>query len=151
MVCCVEGCDNLVVVKTPKLCGKHYQRKRVHGDVNHTSFYAVNPTIQPLHEEILWAAGFLEGEGCFQSHTNSMRASANQVQKWPLEKLHAWFGGSLRLQKHPDWRSDIWVWIVYGARAQKVMTLVYPHMSPKRQEQICKALQTKTKEEIRNG
>lgn len=40
--------------------------------------------------QLAWAAGFIEGEGSF-----SNTVTAAQVQKEPIERLHALFGGRI--------------------------------------------------------
>jgi hypothetical protein len=93
--------------------------------------------------EIHWIAGFLEGEGCFY-FSRSICIASNQVQKWPMERLHSWFGGSLLLndrfsKDRPNDRPK-WQWKISGKQAAGLAMTIYPLMSPGRQEQIRKAL-----------
>jgi hypothetical protein len=106
------------------------------------------PSKIPTDVDIAWAAGFLEGEGCFKrTNVNETKfgqsVTANQVHKPPLDKLQEVFGGSLMLRnERRDNQSDIWVWAVSGKNARALMCLLRPHMSPRRQGQIDKALET---------
>lgn len=92
-----------------------------------------------------WAAGFLEGEGCFWSGTGgTITAAAAQVNPEPIAKLLVLFGGraTKRTNKHGvlgDKGNDLWWWEVYGARARGVMLTLYPLLSQKRKDQIKKA------------
>lgn len=93
--------------------------------------------------DIEWAAGFLEGEGHFRRQSNSSeRIQAKQVQREPLERLQAIFGGRVYPTSHKKSRdmgkpwNDIWTWDVCGARARGIMMTIYALMSPKRQRQI---------------
>ena len=96
--------------------------------------------------KIEWVAGFLEGEGAFQSG-GSVRTtpvvSVAQVQREPLERLQELFGGPinmyLRKNKNPN-HSDAFRWGMYGGRAAGLMMTLYPLMSPKRKEAIRKAI-----------
>ena len=103
-------------------------------------------TVIPTDVDIAWAAGFIEGEGCFK-RTNLKQTklgqsiTATQVHKPPLEKLQALFGGSLMLRnERRENQSGIWVWAVSGKNARALMALLHPYMSPRRQEQIDNAL-----------
>ena len=97
-------------------------------------------------KDVYWAAAFIEGEGNFhaaRNYSGDIQVGANQVQKWPLDKLQQLFGGNFRRRLHskknPNW-SDQWTWAVTGTRAVGVMMTLYCLMSPRRQEQIKVAL-----------
>lgn len=115
-------------------------------------------TIPPTVADIHWAAGFLEGEGCFASRESPHKkwdvtvlcvdVLAVQVQKEPLERLQRWFGGSLKERQQGidkrapvgNVRRNIWCWLLTSSRAIGLMMALYPLMSPWRQEQIKKAI-----------
>lgn len=100
-------------------------------------------------KELYWAAGFLEGEGCFQACVNkrknspypshSFRVAAPQVQREPLERLQRLFGGTInfvpRANKNQE-NSSIWMWRIGSSGAISVMMTLHDLMSPWRQEQI---------------
>jgi hypothetical protein len=91
--------------------------------------------------DLVWAAGFLEGEGCFYTaRKNPNGASggvtAAQVQRWPLDKLRGIFGGSIALRRRQPPANDAWYWGLYGRDAVGLMMTLYGLLSPKRQAQI---------------
>ena len=103
--------------------------------------------------ELYWAAGFLEGDGCFALATNKYKqgrrsyqtpiVNASQKQKWPLVVLQLLFGGGLH--EYTPGRANLgygpyWQWSVGGARAAGLMMTVYKFMSPERKDKIKSAL-----------
>ena len=97
---------------------------------------------------LLWAAGFLEGEGSFHfSNQSHLLVRATQVQREPLDRLVILFGGKVsevirkdgKRGKNGVW-SDFYDWNVYGQRAAGVCMTLYSLMSPKRKGQIKEAL-----------
>lgn len=105
--------------------------------------YIPKACISPTSRDLEWAAGFMEGEGCFTCVRpgGNARANAAQVNKEPVQRLQNMFGGSLTLyaprnSKH----SEIWRWQVCGARARGVMMTLYSLLSVRRKQQIRRAL-----------
>src|ERR1043166_2303525 len=104
-----------------------------------TARATATPSLKDLH----WAAGFIEGEGSFVALSSTARVSVEQVNKEPVSKLMALFGGSLR-QYHDAHdptiykkrRHQTWVWWGTGSRARGVIMTLYPLMSVKRQRQM---------------
>ena len=93
--------------------------------------------------DLSWTAGFLEGEGCFFVNRRCPGVTATQVQLWPLRRLLALFGGSLRLQRRQHLNAnhrDAYAWEIQGSFACGLMMTIYPLVSPERQKQICRAL-----------
>ena len=97
---------------------------------------------RPRVRDITWAAGFYEGEGSafFSDTARSHRIVINQVEREPLEKMKAHFGGHIyRIPAHrmskPSWR-----WVAYGARARGIMLTLYALLSQKRQAQLRKVI-----------
>lgn len=95
-------------------------------------------------KELYWAAGFLEGEGCFWSQRPSASAmiTASQVQRNPLEHLQKVVGGTLRGPKKSNNKSaqPFFIWNIYGVRAAGLMMTLYSLMSPNRQGKIIEVL-----------
>lgn len=66
------------------------------------------------------AAGFLQGEGCFSivkknARFHSPRVSAVQVDREPLDRIVALFGGSLRIRPARGVNHrDVWYWDLSG-------------------------------------
>src|SRR4029077_13169376 len=101
---------------------------------------------EPLNlKELYWLAGFLEGEGTFYWVKRGQRPliTAVQVQKQPLERIKATFGGAIRLRKRPSNsrnNQDCYTWTLYNKNAVSLMMTLYCLMSHKRQGQIKKVL-----------
>lgn len=90
--------------------------------------------LSTLH--LAWAAGFLEGEGSFSSCV-----TAAQVQKEPIERLAAMFGGRItRRTTKGHGTQPIWVWALPNRRSIEIMMTLYVLMSPRRRQQIETAL-----------
>lgn len=91
--------------------------------------------------DIAWAAGFLEGEGCFHSGSRiSIRAA--QVQPEPLHKLKSILGGNVtgpytkkQLNHRPSYD-----WNLNGCDAIAAMMTMYPLLSGKRKASIRSAI-----------
>lgn len=96
--------------------------------------------------DIAWSAGFLEGEGCFMitkmgkmKNSALIRVIVGQVQKEPLERLQAMYGGKVHLtttKGRPMYR-----WETYTRRSVQIMMTIYPLMSPKRKSEIERCLE----------
>lgn len=87
--------------------------------------------------ELYWAAGFLEGEGCFSSQRYLVSVSAVQVQRQPLERLRALFGGNILTFEREAVKGRVYHrWQLVGRKAAGVVMTLYTLMSPRRQQQI---------------
>lgn len=101
-------------------------------------------TQSPRIRDLTWAAGFLEGEGSFHAASHRcpgcVQVSAVQVNREPLERLLAIFGGTLRIVKRRrvQWNQTS-VWVATGARGRGIAMTLYPLMSEKRKKQIVAA------------
>ncbi len=62
-----------------------------------------------------------------------------QLQRAPLERLAACFGGRIYARTTPG-KKRIYVWQATGTRARGVMLTLFILMSPRRQAQIKRAL-----------
>ena len=99
--------------------------------------------IKPTIQDIAFIAGFLEGDGYFGQHRTTVTVSVIQKQKWPLEYLQQFLGGTLGLETKQHGLSkgkSYHMWRVTGARARGLMMTVYKFMSPERQSKIRRAL-----------
>jgi hypothetical protein len=86
-----------------------------------------------------WAAGFLDGEGCFYAYPNNRRSyvaliTASQVVREPLDKLHALYGGSVRFQQEKN-KTSTWRWTL-GARnpLRACIASIHPYLVVKRRQ-----------------
>ena len=103
-------------------------------------------------EDFYWAAGFLEGEGCFANSKSggSISIDTAQVQLQPLERLKIIMGGYIILRPARTPRSSpIYHHRLNGRNAEKWMMHLRPAMSPKRQRQIDKALALREESRLR--
>jgi hypothetical protein len=86
---------------------------------------------------VAWAAGFLDGDDCFDRNDEYLRIRAEQVDSEPLERLRAIFGGGLSVgSKVTSAGNPVWRWSVAGVRAERAADLVYPHLTARRRAQI---------------
>lgn len=94
-----------------------------------------------VRSDFAWAAGFLEGEGSF-TYQASLAVSASQVQRWPLERMASLFGGRISTNgrvTQPQ-RQLCFVWYLHGHRAAGLMMTLFLLLSPRRRDQIRRAL-----------
>jgi len=114
-------------------------RGRILGSTNRSVPHAIRlVTVKDLY----WAAGFLEGEGCFSAMpSKSGHIEACQVNLEPLTRLAEIFGGNVVKRKGRNAKaSDYWDWNISGSRARGVMLTLFLLLSNHRQAQIIKAL-----------
>ena len=87
--------------------------------------------------DIYWAAGFMEGEGCFSTARKArsgFQVTAAQVTLEPLERLVSLFGGAIYPQR--TW----YVWYCGGTRAAGVAMTLFSLMTKRRKLQITNSL-----------
>jgi hypothetical protein len=95
--------------------------------------------------KLYWAAGFLDGEGCF--HSNRGTISASQVSPQTLYWLKAIFGGSVYgpVKRHTPKQQPFFQWRIsggkYGGDAISIMMMLYPLLSEKRQGEIRRCIE----------
>ena len=92
--------------------------------------------------DLYWVAGFLEGEGSFMKcGVGTIVVSATQVQREPLTRLHKFFGGNLNSFSRKDVKGNVYHrWQIYGPKAEIIMKMLFPILSPRRQNQITTTL-----------
>lgn len=102
----------------------------------------------PSLQEISWAAGVFEGDGsCCRTNSSEM-VTVNQVDSWLPYKFQELFGGTVFQRensgsaRHFDARA-IYFWRIYGSRARGFLMTVYSFLSPRRRQQIKRALKTR--------
>jgi len=94
----------------------------------------------PLNE-LYWIAGFLEGEGSFTRCGGTIAVNASQVQREPLDRLQKLLSGSINRYMRDEIKGFFYYrWQIYGIKAEELMKILFPIMSPKRQNQISLAL-----------
>ena len=93
--------------------------------------------------DLYWVAGFIEGEGTFSGYKRNFHISAAQVQREPLDRMVRIVGGTIigPTKKNDNPRHQpIHIWRICGKSAIEWMLALRPIMSPKRQEQLDRAL-----------
>lgn len=98
-----------------------------------------------MRDALIWAAAFLEGEGSFTVNNGTLRVTANQVQREPLERLRAIFGGKVSLtipsrRRFIKSEQPLSMWNLNGPQAIGLAMSVYKTMSPRRKAQIIAAM-----------
>ena len=101
-----------------------------HGKTYGSSWSKLDATKQPTKEDTILAAGWFEGEGNAR-WCGSEVASVSQNDKWILNKLRDWFGGSVGEQAHGCHH-----WRACGRRARRFLQMIYPWLSPWRKRQV---------------
>lgn len=93
------------------------------------------PTAEPTEKDVIFFAGFYEGEGSSCGHERG--GTIVQVpQKDPevLYRARSLWGGSIRHNNR-----DVHVWVITGDRARMFLQAIYPLLSSRRKAQIEKA------------
>ncbi len=92
--------------------------------------------------ELHWAAGFLDGEGCF-SHNRPGEPVLTACQASDPEllmRLHKLFGGNVYKRKPEHYgkltRKEIYEWRCHGVKAVGAMMTLYSLMSMRRKTRI---------------
>jgi hypothetical protein len=96
----------------------------------------------PTDTDHAWAAGFLDGEGCFYIGRKGPRGwrvslSASQNNRSPLDKLATMYGGTVHVQYHASEarRNVCWQWQVASAIAlRRALPEILPHLVGKKEE-----------------
>lgn len=100
--------------------------------------------------ELAWAAGFVEGEGCFGWYGGTPRASGkprafsavvavSQNEREPLDRLAEIFGVGIVHPKR-NRKRVAWEWRVNGHAAIPVMEELMPLLTTRRQDRILDVL-----------
>ena len=95
-----------------------------------------------LKDSLLWAAGFVDGEGCFSASfvppkTAKARGyyhltlSVSQTLRPPLETLQSLFGGSIAPMHGTGRNKDFWAWTVATRQARLAAERLHPHLQVK--------------------
>lgn len=95
-------------------------------------------TRSPTVRDLMWAAGFLEGEAAFYAGNGGTNISVAQVYPEPLYRLQEVFGGTVKPRplKYKDTIRQQMYWTASGARGRGIMLTLYPFLSSRRKEQI---------------
>src|SRR3990167_10894405 len=90
-----------------------------------------------------WAAGFLDGEGCFQIRRGSSKQPTNylalvevgQTDQRPLLRIQHLFGGRIAIRKQATARwATAYYWIILGLNAARMIEVVQPYLQLKNEQ-----------------
>ncbi len=76
----------------------------------------------------MWAAGFLDGEGCF-SLLDAPSLSVTQKYRGPLDELARMFGGRVRPLKGRGWQ-----WAIHSETLRAALPVLIPYLRLKRRQ-----------------
>ena len=87
-----------------------------------------------------WAAGFLDGEGCFRYGSTAPQIVCAQVSRELLDKLDGIIGPGVfwlvdNSKKNPNWK-PCWYWELNGSKAIQAMMTLWVLLSTKRKSEI---------------
>ena len=99
----------------------------------------LDATEHPTTRDIIWTAGFYEGEGSCAATGGSHHVHIGQKNLWPLQRMQRWYGGALS-QRLSARAPDMHEWNIHGARARGFLLTIFALLSPRRREQIKAAL-----------
>lgn len=111
---------------------------------NEGMYGSVKPGLEakahPTSRDIAWAAGIFEGEGscAWSPKHRTLNAIVSQKDRWLLDRLRYYFGGTVAVRYE---RQGMHAWQIHGGRARGFLMTIYVFMSPRRKEQIRRALQ----------
>ena len=88
--------------------------------------------------DLIYAAGFLDGEGCFGYYVRSARLECNSTYRPALDFLSSLFGGPVKIYKHPpDFKhKQQYNWRLCGVKAVRAMKQLEPYLKEKRNKAI---------------
>lgn len=96
--------------------------------------------VRSKREEYIWAAGIIEGEGCFTLHTGQPYLLLDMTDKDVIESLKEVFPfGNLRgpyLHKNKENNKPRWRFDAYGKKAYAIAMIVFPFLKQRRQDKI---------------
>lgn len=92
-----------------------------------------------IKEDIIYASGFIDGEGCITTSHNNFRITLSNTNKNILLWLQTTFGGNLNDQYLPknSKHNLAWKWVICsGKDLIKFLDLVIPYLKIKKPEAI---------------
>ncbi len=86
--------------------------------------------------DIAWAAGFIDGDGCFSSSNTGVFIRVAHTHKPTLDFLQKTFGGTLHEHNHgrPAHYKRVWRWAVWGDTAKEVALQLLPYLKEKKEQ-----------------
>ena len=81
---------------------------------------------------LAYAAGFLDGEGCFGFYVRSVRIECNHTHRPTLEFLSELFGGTVRSVKYSGKNKPQFNWRLCGLKAARALDQLAPYLREKK-------------------
>lgn len=97
-----------------------------------------------MRADLMWAAGFYEGEGSITACDGKLFLSVAQVDREPLDR----FAAAVQCGRI-TWGGRIHRWRAHGLAAQRAAMTLWPELSRRRQDQVLRALLTFTQRRVR--
>ena len=92
-------------------------------------------------DDLIWLAGLLEGEGCFDLHRGRYpRVRLGMTDRDVVGRAATLFGARVRLTLKPAPSSATWHTEISGSRAEEIMEAVLPFMGARRSAKIATIL-----------
>lgn len=103
-------------------------------------------------DDLLWLAGLLEGEGCFDLHRGRYpRVRLGMSDRDVVGRAATLLEGNVRLSLKPAPQSAMWHVEISGTKADAVMRMILPHMGARRSAKIATILGHATLSETSSG
>lgn len=92
-------------------------------------------------DDLIWLAGLLEGEGCFDLHRGKYpRIRLAMTDRDVVGRAATLMGCSLRLSLRKSPQKSTWHAETSGARAADILWQLLPHMGARRSQKIADSL-----------
>ena len=92
-------------------------------------------------DDLIWLAGLLEGEGCFDLHRGKYpRIRLGMKDRDVVGRAATLLGSRLRVTLHPAPKAAMWHTEVSGAEAIRLLWELLPHMGARRSAKIAEIL-----------
>jgi hypothetical protein len=85
---------------------------------------------------VCWFAGIYESEGSIQKIGPSLVLSVTQKDRWLCDRLRFLFGGTVGGPYRRNQKGQFYQWRTGTIRSRELAMLIYPLLSPRRQEQM---------------
>lgn len=83
-------------------------------------------------QELAWAAGFIDGEGCFSTDSTTLNLRAYNTYKPAILRLQEMFGGNVNTRSRPkESYKQMWIWSVGTLQAKPVIEAILPFLTVK--------------------
>jgi len=93
------------------------------------------------HDDLVWLAGLLEGEGSFDLHRGKYpRIRLGMTDRDVVGRAATLLGGKVRLSLKPKPAKAMWHTEISGTKATEVMREILPYMGARRSAKIAEVL-----------